>query len=85
MATAGYITVKFILLNTHAPRLVPIITNNLNNSKSKDIRRSCCEFLELILTRWPTHPLEKYIALLQEALRKGIADADPEARLHSRK
>lgn len=85
MATSGLITVKFIIQNTHSPRLIPIITNNAHKSKSKDIRRACCEFLEIMLTHWPTHPLEKHIAALQEAVKKGIADADPEARVSSRK
>ncbi|KAJ8925598.1 hypothetical protein NQ315_009438 [Exocentrus adspersus] len=85
MATSGLITVKFIIQNTHSPRLIPIITSNAQKSKSKEIRRACCEFLEIMLTHWPTHPLEKHIAALQEAVKKGIADADPEARVSSRK
>lgn len=85
VATAGNITVRFILQYTQHPRLIPIIATNVGSSKSKDIRRSCSEFLELILTQWPAHPLEKHINVLQEALRKGIADADPEARVSSRR
>lgn len=85
VATAGYITVKFLLQHTQSPRLIPIITNNLANSKSKEIRRTCCEFLELVLVQWSTHHLEKYVTQFQDALKKGIADADPEARISSRK
>ncbi|XP_077506653.1 CLIP-associating protein 1-like isoform X14 [Amblyomma americanum] len=33
----------------------------------------------------PTHTLERHIAILQEAIKKGISDADPEARAFSRK
>lgn len=76
---------KFILQYIHSPRLIPLITSNATTSKSKDIRRSCCEFLEQILNQWPTHSLERHITLLQEAIKKGIADADPEARVSSRK
>ncbi|KAF5301656.1 hypothetical protein FQA39_LY10703 [Lamprigera yunnana] len=85
VATAGNITVRFILQYTQNPRLIPIITSNLGTSKSKEIRRSCCEFLEIVLTLWSTHSLERHIGLLQEALKKGIADADPDARVISRK
>lgn len=85
VATAGNITVRLILQYTQSPRLIPIITSNLANSKSKDIRRNCCEFLEHILTQWSTHSLERYVPALQEALKKGVADADPEARVSSRK
>ncbi|PSN38728.1 hypothetical protein C0J52_15356 [Blattella germanica] len=84
MASAGLVTVRFIIRYTHSPRLIPTITQNLN-SKSKDIRRACCEFLEQLLHSWSTHSLERHIALLQDAIKKGIADADPEARLCARK
>ncbi|KDR12058.1 CLIP-associating protein 1 [Zootermopsis nevadensis] len=83
MASAGVVTVRFIIRYTHSPRLIPIIAQNLN-SKSKDIRRACCEFLEQLLHSWSTHSLERHIALLQDAIKKGIADADPEARLCAR-
>ncbi|XP_076259091.1 CLIP-associating protein isoform X6 [Rhynchophorus ferrugineus] len=85
MATSGDVTVKFLIKNIHNPRLIPIITSNATTSKSKEIRRSCCEFIEIILSHWPTHPLEKQVALLQDCVKKGVADADPEARVSSRK
>lgn len=85
MATSGQITVRFLIQYTHSTRLIPIITNNSIKSKSKDIRRACCEFLEMILTQWPRHPLERHIPTLQEAIKTGVADADPEARVISRR
>lgn len=85
MATSGLITVRFIIQNTHSPRLIPIITYNAQKSKSKEIRKACCEFVELMLTHWPKHPLERHLTTLQEAVKTGIADADPEARNSSRK
>ncbi|XP_067131024.1 CLIP-associating protein 1-A-like isoform X3 [Centruroides vittatus] len=84
MSTAGIVTIRFIIQHTHANRLIPILTYNAS-SKSKDIRRSCCEFLDQLLHTWPTHTLEKHTSLLQEAIKKGINDADPEARAFSRK
>ncbi|CAH0551193.1 unnamed protein product [Brassicogethes aeneus] len=85
MATAGQVTVRFIIRNIQSPRLIPLITSNAMNSKSKEIRRNCFEFLEFILTQWSTYPLERHVAALQEAVKKGIADADPEARQCSRR
>lgn len=85
MASAGNTCMRIIIQNTQAPRLLPIITHNLVNSKSKEIRRSCCDLLELALTLWSTHCLEKHMNLISEAIKKGIADADPEARVASRK
>ncbi|XP_064471779.1 CLIP-associating protein 1-like isoform X2 [Ornithodoros turicata] len=84
MSTSGIVTIRFIIQNTHVSRLIPVITLNLS-SKSKDIRKSCYEFLDQLLHTWPTHTLERHIAILQEAIKKGISDADPEARAFSRK
>ncbi|VDI03013.1 CLIP-associating protein 1/2, partial [Mytilus galloprovincialis] len=44
-----------------------------------------CEFINQILHTWPTHVLEKQIANLQDALKRGINDADTDARAFSRK
>lgn len=84
MASAGVVTIRFILQYTHAPRLVPIIVSNISH-KSRDIRRACCEFLDQLLHTWSRYSLERHIPLLQEGIKKGISDADAEARLTSRK
>ncbi|XP_076338246.1 CLIP-associating protein 1-B-like isoform X2 [Tachypleus tridentatus] len=84
MSTAGIVAVHFIIQHTHCSRLIPVIVSNLS-SKSKDIRKVCVEFLDQLLHIWPTHTLEKHIGILQEAIRKGISDANPEARVCSRK
>uniref|UniRef100_A0A8D8WXB3 CLIP-associating protein 2 n=1 Tax=Cacopsylla melanoneura TaxID=428564 RepID=A0A8D8WXB3_9HEMI len=84
ISTSSHVAVRFILTNTHFPRLIPVITRSLG-SKSKDIRRACCEFIELILKTWQTHQLERQNVQLQEAIKKGVADADPEARVFSRR
>ena len=47
--------------------------------------RASCEYVNQLLHSWPTHCLEKHIAILQDAIKKGISDADSEARAHSRK
>lgn len=85
MASSGQITVKFIIQNIHSSRLIPIITSNCMKSKSKEIRRACCEFLEIILTQWPKQPLERHVPTLQDAVKSGISDADPDARVISRR
>jgi len=45
----------------------------------------CCEFIELLLQTWPTAVLERQNSALYEAIKKGISDADPDARLNSRR
>ena len=84
MSTSGIVAMRFIIQNTHSQRFVPIICNNIN-SKSRDIRRHCCEFLDQLLHTWPTGTLERHVNILGEAIKKGIADADPDARSFARK
>ena len=54
-------------------------------SKSKDIRSNLSELLCLLFEEWPTKALEKNQIPLRDAVKKGIADADSEARRHSRR
>ncbi|XP_076120293.1 CLIP-associating protein 1a isoform X5 [Alosa pseudoharengus] len=84
MATSGVACIRLILRHTHYPRLIPIITSNCT-SKSVAVRRRCYEFLDLMLTEWPGNTLEKHVAVLSETIRKGIHDADSEARSIARK
>ncbi|XP_053689926.1 CLIP-associating protein isoform X2 [Sabethes cyaneus] len=84
ISSAGTIALKYVIKYTHAPKLVPIITQNLMQSKSKDIRSTLCEIMYLLFEEWPTKALERNMLLLRDALRKGIADADSDARRHSR-
>ncbi|XP_018044176.1 PREDICTED: CLIP-associating protein 1-A isoform X4 [Atta colombica] len=84
VATAGAVAVRFILQNTHCTRYVPIIISCVSN-KSRDIRRASWEYLALILQTWPTQILQKHITILPDALKKGIADSDAEARVFARK
>ncbi|XP_077268748.1 CLIP-associating protein isoform X6 [Temnothorax americanus] len=83
VASAGAVAVRFILQNTYCSRYVPIIISCVN-SKSKDIRRASWEYLALILQTWPTQILQKHITILPDAIKKGIADSDAEARVFAR-
>ncbi|XP_046694724.1 CLIP-associating protein 1a isoform X11 [Silurus meridionalis] len=84
MATSGVVVIRLILRHTHYPRLIPIITSNCT-SKSVAVRRRCYEFLDLLLQEWQTHTLERHVAVLTETIKKGIHDADAEARSIARK
>ncbi|XP_039505628.1 CLIP-associating protein 1a isoform X15 [Pimephales promelas] len=84
MATSGMAAIRIILRHTHFPRLIPIITSNCT-SKSVAVRRRCYEFLDLLLQEWQTHTLERHVAVLTETIKKGIHDADSEARSVARK
>ncbi|XP_048238505.1 CLIP-associating protein 1-like isoform X29 [Haliotis rufescens] len=84
MSTSGIVCIRFIIQFSHSSRLIPIITGTFS-SKSNVIRRFTCEFLNQLLHTWPTHSLEKHIAILQDCIKRGISDADSEARAFSRK
>nr|XP_029492809.1 CLIP-associating protein 1-B-like isoform X22 [Oncorhynchus nerka] len=84
MATSGMAAIRLILRHTHYSRLIPIITSNCT-SKSVAVRRRSYEFLELLLLEWQTHTLERHVVVLTETIKKGIHDADSEARSVARK
>uniref|UniRef100_A0A8C3G9T3 Cytoplasmic linker associated protein 1a n=1 Tax=Cyclopterus lumpus TaxID=8103 RepID=A0A8C3G9T3_CYCLU len=84
MATSGVATIRLILKRTHYPRLIPIITSNCT-AKSVAVRRRSFEFLDLMLQEWHTNTLERHVAVLTETIKKGIHDADSEARSIARK
>ncbi|KAM8934485.1 CLIP-associating protein 1 isoform 8-T8 [Pelodytes ibericus] len=84
MATSGMVAIRLIIRQTHTPRLIPILTSNCT-SKSVAVRRRCFEFLELLLHEWQTHSLERHTSVLMETIKKGIHDADSEARIVARR
>ncbi|KAM4538721.1 CLIP-associating protein 2 isoform 13-T13 [Odontesthes bonariensis] len=84
MATSGVSAIRIIIRHTHVPRLIPLITSHCT-SKSVAVRRRCYDFLDLLLQEWQTHSLERHTAVLVESIKKGIRDADSEARVEARK
>ncbi|XP_061598536.1 CLIP-associating protein 2 isoform X15 [Cololabis saira] len=84
MATSGVSAIRIIIKHTHVPRLIPLITSNCT-SKSVSVRRRCYDFLDLLLQEWQTHSLERHTTVLVESIKKGIRDADSEARVEARK
>uniref|UniRef100_A0A673W4G7 Cytoplasmic linker associated protein 1 n=1 Tax=Salmo trutta TaxID=8032 RepID=A0A673W4G7_SALTR len=79
MATSGIAVIRLIIRHTHYPRLIPIVTSSCQ-SKSVAVRRRCFEFLDLLLQEWQTSSLERNVAVLTETIKKGVHDADSEAR-----
>uniref|UniRef100_A0A8C1PMR0 Cytoplasmic linker associated protein 2 n=1 Tax=Cyprinus carpio TaxID=7962 RepID=A0A8C1PMR0_CYPCA len=77
------LTMFLYFQHTHVPRLIPLITSNCT-SKSVAVRRRCYDFLDLLLQEWQTHSLERYHHSA-DSIKKGIKDADSEARVEARK
>uniref|UniRef100_A0A914W2I6 TOG domain-containing protein n=1 Tax=Plectus sambesii TaxID=2011161 RepID=A0A914W2I6_9BILA len=84
MATSGLVACRYIIQSVRTPKLIPIVTSHIN-SKSREIRRTCCDFITLILANWEPHTVERNIPLLVDAIKQGLNDADPDARACSRK
>ncbi|KAK6634537.1 hypothetical protein RUM43_011938 [Polyplax serrata] len=84
IASAACTCIRFIIQNVHNSRLLPIINNNLS-SRSKEIRKAMCDVLDHLLHTWPLHILDKRVPLLQEAVKRGVSDADMEARISARR
>ena len=45
----------------------------------------CCQFISQLLQSWPKHCIERHLSTLQDAVKRGISDADSDARTHSRR
>ncbi|XP_078482581.1 CLIP-associating protein 1-B isoform X8 [Ciona intestinalis] len=84
MSTSGVLTIKTILKHTHGPRLIPMLTINCT-SKTTSLRRFSFIFLDIVLQNWTSQLLERHLAILKEAVQKGINDADSETREEARK
>ncbi|XP_073995340.1 CLIP-associating protein isoform X5 [Rhodnius prolixus] len=84
IASAGQVCLGFIVRHTTSARLIPLICSGLS-SKSREIRRASIKLVYQMFSSWPTHPLQRHLALLQAGLASAIADADQEVRLTARK
>lgn len=84
MSSSAVVCLRFVIQHTHSARFIPIISQN-TLSKSKEIRRYSCELVYQFLQAWPKLIVERHSNLIQEDIKRGLADADPEARAFSRK
>lgn len=85
ISSAGTVALKYVIKYTHAPKLLPIITTTYSQSKSNIIRSMLCDMLCLIFEEWQTKSLERNVVTLRDTVKKGIADADNDARKNSRR
>ncbi|XP_026473636.1 CLIP-associating protein isoform X3 [Ctenocephalides felis] len=85
ISSAGTLTIRYIIRYVHSPKLIQPIVQNIIVSKSKDVRSTLCDILSELLEQWSTNCLEKNVLPIRDAIKKGIADADPDARKYSRK
>ena len=84
MATSAVTCAHFVVSDVQTHRLIPIIAAQLAASKSATIRKHCYELVENALAKWPTRSLDKQVSTLVDIVKRGLTDADQEARAHSR-
>ncbi|CAF0866949.1 unnamed protein product [Adineta steineri] len=84
ISTSGSIALRYIIGHTQAGKLIPLILAGVE-SKAKDIRRQTYELLVIMLTTWDIVYLDKHGQLIHNAIKKGLSDADADARSHARK
>lgn len=78
---SGTIMIIYESVNSH--RLIPPLQTQML-SKSKDIRRAVCNVIKVIFQNWPPQMIQKNINIVIEIMKKGIVDADGEARTITR-
>eukprot|EP00117_Sycon_ciliatum_P043363 scpid23818/ scgid31407/ CLIP-associating protein 2; Cytoplasmic linker-associated protein 2 len=83
MASSGHVCIGFIIRHVHSHRLIPLFASQ-NINKAVSVRRRIAEYLEQILLQWSTQSLERQVSHLEEALKKGMNDADSGTRTFSR-
>jgi len=84
ISTSGTVALRYIITHTHATKLVPLILAG-TESKAKDIRRHTYELLVILLSQWEFFYLDKHGQLIHNVIKRGLSDADAEARSFSRK
>ncbi|CAH3196192.1 unnamed protein product, partial [Porites evermanni] len=76
MATSGHACIRFILkVSLQTPVSLWICF----------LYRRCCDYIDLFLVHWDASTIKPRISEIEEALRKGISDADAEARSATRR
>ncbi|XP_065175249.1 CLIP-associating protein 1-like isoform X2 [Sycon ciliatum] len=83
MASSAYTCVTFIIRCVHSSRFIPLFAGQ-QSAKSPLTRRRIFEYIDSMLHSWPASILEKHLAVLEEAVRKGIYDADSATRTTAR-
>ncbi|XP_019850114.1 PREDICTED: CLIP-associating protein 1-like [Amphimedon queenslandica] len=79
MASSANVCVKVIIQNCPNHRLIGPVVQGFQ-AKSAITRKSCAEIIELLTRNWDTGILDRAGSTLEEAIVKGVKDADATAR-----
>lgn len=84
IATSGIVGMRYIVTNTQSSKMIPLVLTG-SESKSKEIRRHTYELLVTMLSKWDSVYLDKHGQAIHNAIKKGLSDADADARSYARK
>lgn len=85
ISSSSITSLKYVIKYVHVTKLLPIILQNLMQSKSKELRSIMCELIGLVCEEWTTREMERCAVQIREGIKKGISDADNDARKFSRR
>lgn len=83
VSVTGSSAIVIIYESVHTHRLIAPLQTQMQ-SKSKDIRRAVCNVLKVIFQHWAPQIIQKNLPVVIEIFKKGIVDADSEARTLTR-
>jgi CLIP-associating protein 1/2 len=85
IADAADECVSAVLRHTQAPRLLPRILEGGTADRNGRIRATCMGYLALCLQHWSEPALARAVGAMDDAIRRGFADASGEARSAARR
>jgi len=83
VSLTGGSTIVLVYESIPSWRLLPPLQVQMQ-SKSKEVRRAVCMVLKMILGTWNPTVIQKHGNLFHEIMKKGLSDADAEARNSTR-
>jgi CLIP-associating protein 1/2 len=83
MASSGVNANQYIAKHVQHPRILQLILGACS-SKSKDIRRNVGNLIEIVISNWDAHALEKHWPEILPVLKAAVYDADEGVRKNSR-
>ena len=85
IAESSHICIVEVLQHTQAPKLLRQSLEVGVGDRDPRLRARCMEYTTIMLQCWSTPAIEKSIAAVDDAIRKGMTDANSDARSAARR
>jgi len=80
----GHACIATLLQEVRSPRIIPKIIEE-STSKNASLRQKIAEYIQIIITSYERHVIEKYQTILEGAITLAISDANKDVRQITRK